>query len=52
MVGNFGEFLDKMHLVEKTLANFYFLWIENINITVLIVDSIIFIYQHVVEESS
>ena len=47
MVANFGKLLDKMHLVEQTLANLWFPWIENINIMEVIVDSVILIYQHV-----
>ena len=42
-VENFGELSDKMHLAEYTLANLWFLWIENISITVFIVDSVILI---------
>ena len=34
-MANFGELLDKMHLAEQTLANLWFPWIENVNITVV-----------------
>ena len=40
-VANFGELLDKIQLWRIL----WFLWIENINITVFIADSVILIYQ-------